>query len=362
MSAIAVTGVGGSLGRRLVARLSAVADVARIVGIDRSPPEGLAAPRFTFHEADPGTADLTDVLRGIDVVIHLGGGLEPVRDDAAVRTREVDAARRVAEAAATAGVARLLLVSSSLVYGAHPDNDVPLTEDSELRDTPGFAAAEHAVEVERWLTRWREAHPKVSVAVLRLALLAGPGLDTVVTRAFEAPRIPAVRGHRPPLQFLHPDDAVGAVVHALTAGLDGAYNVAADGWLSYDEVTAIVGRRSLEVPEEVAYSGAAGVYALRLGDLPPGFVALFVHPCVMSNAKLTETGWCPRYSNRDAVAALAAEHAPFVTIGRFRARWSTLWQGAAAAAVLAVVGLGRWSRARRRRRAVLTADERPPAD
>jgi UDP-glucose 4-epimerase len=357
VSAIAITGVGGNLGRRLVARLASVPDVDRIVGIDRSPPDGVATARFTFHDADPGTADLTEVLRGVDVVIHLGGGLEPVRDDAAVRTREVDAARRVAEAAAAAGVARLLLVSSSLVYGAHPDNDVPLTEGSALRDTPGFAAAEHAVEVERWLARWREAHPELSVAVLRLALLAGPGLDTVVTRAFEAPRIPAVRGHRPPLQFLHPADAVDAVAHALEAGLDGAFNVAADGWLSYDEVTAIVGRRSLEVPEEVAYSGAAGVYALRLGDLPPGLVALFVHPCVMSNAKLTETGWGPRYSNRDAVAALAAEHAAYVTIGRFRARWSTVWQGAAATAVLVALGLGRWVRARRRRGAAAAVDE-----
>jgi len=360
VSAIAITGVGGHLGRRTVARLSSVPGVDRIVGIDRSPPDGVATARFTFHDADPGTADLTEVLRDVDVVIHLGGGLEPVRDDAAVRTREVDAARRVAEAAVVAGVGRLVLVSSSLVYGAHPDNDVPLTEDSELRDTPGFAAAEHAVEVERWLARWREAHPELSVAVLRLALLAGPGLDTVVTRAFEAPRIPAVRGHRPPLQFLHPDDAVDAVAHALEAGLDGAFNVAADGWLSYDEVTAIVGRRSLEVPEEVAYSGAAGVYALRLGDLPPGFVALFVHPCVMSNARLTETGWRPRYSNRDAVAALAAEHAAFVTVGRFRARWSTVWQGAAVTAVLVALGLGRWARTRRRRGAAAAVDEGEP--
>ena len=139
-------------------------------------------------------------------------------------------------------------------------------------------------------------------------------------------------------------------MHAVEAELDGAYNVCADGWLSYDEVAALVGRRSLEVPEELAYSGAAGVYALRLGDLPPGIVSLFVHPCVMSNEKLTATGWRPRASNRDAVATLAAEHAPFVTIGRVRARWSTLWR--AGATVTAVLAAGAWRvvRARRRRR------------
>jgi nucleoside-diphosphate-sugar epimerase len=350
VSAIAITGVGGSLGGRLVRQLVAELEPERIVGIDRSAPEGLTAPRFSFLDADPGTADLRDALAGVDVVIHLAEVLEPVRDDALVRTREVDAARRVVEAAHAAGVPRLVLSSSVLAYGAHPDNDVPLHEESALRATPGLASAEHVVEVERWLAGWRSAHPELSVAVLRFALLAGPDLDTALTRAFEAPRLPAVRGHRPPLQFLHPDDAVTAIVHAVEAELEGAYNVCADGWLSYDEVAALVGRRSLEVPEELAYSGAAGVYALRLGDLPPGIVSLFVHPCVMRNEKLKATGWQPRYSNRDAVATLVAEHGPFVTIGRVRARWSTLWRSGAVVSALLVAGVVRLMRARRRRR------------
>ena len=356
MSAVAITGVGGALGRRLVSRLAGDSDIERIVGIDRRPPWGVTAVRFSFIDRDPATADLAPMLSGMDAVIHLGTMLEPVREDAEARTRQVDAARRVCEAAAAAGVPRLILTSSVLAYGPHPDNDVPLTEDHRLRGLPGFAGAEHAREVERWLEGWRADHPEVAVTVLRLALLAGPGLDTVITRAFEAPRLPAVRGHRPPLQFLHPDDAVGAVHHVLRGGLEGAYNVCADGWLSYDEVAAIVGRPPLEVPEEVAYSGAAGVYALRLGDLPPGIVALFVHPCVMSNQALTETGWHPRASNRDALAALAAEHASYVTVGRVRARWSTLWRIGGAVGAALTLGLWRLERARRRRRSATSAD------
>lgn len=349
MSAIAITGVGGMLGRRLVARLAGDDDIARIIGIDRSPPAGVTAVRFSFIDRDPASADLAPLLEGVDTVVHLGALLEPVRDDAEARTRQVDATRRVCEAAAAAGVSHLVLTSSVLVYGPHPDNEVPLTEEHALRGLPGFAGAEHAREVERWLEGWRGSHPELAVTVLRLALLAGPGLDTVITRAFEAPRLPAVRGHRPPLQFLHPDDAVGAIQHAVRNRLDGAFNVCADGWLSYDEVAAIVGRPPLEVPEEVAYSGAAGVYALRLGDLPPGIVALFVHPCVMSNEALVATGWHPRASNRDALAASAAEHASFVTVGRLRLRWSTLWRISGASATAVLLGLWRWRRARGRR-------------
>jgi nucleoside-diphosphate-sugar epimerase len=346
---LAITGVTSTLGPRLLRRLAALPDVTRILAIDRSPPLGVTATGCTFHDADPGTADLRPVLKGVDAVIHLGATLEPARDDAVVRTREVDAAKRVAEAAAEAGVRHLVVISSVLAYGAHPDNDVPLTEDSPIRGLAGLPAADHAAEVERWLDRFRPGHPDVAVTTLRLALLAGPDVDTTLTRALEAPRIPAVRGHRPPLQFLHPDDAVEAITHVVEHELAGAFNVCADGWLSFDEVTAVLGRRSLEVPEEVAYSGAAGAYALRLGDLSPGLVSLFVHPCVMSNDALTATGWRPRASNRDALAALAVEHGHYLTVGRLRTTRTRLATGTVLVTMLGSIGLWRFVRAVRGR-------------
>lgn len=349
MGVIAITGVTSTLGPRLVGRLATVPDTTRILGIDRSPPLGVSVPGCSYHDADPGTADLRPALRGVDVVVHLGAAFDPTRDDATIRTREVDAAKRVAEAASEAGVRHLVVISSVLAYGAHPDNEVPLTEDSPVRGLAGLPAAEHAAEVERWLERFRSTHPGIAVTSLRLALLAGPDVDTLLTRALEAPRIPAVRGHRPPLQFLHPDDAVEAIAHTVTYQLAGTFNVCADGWLSFDEVTAILGRPSLEVPEEVAYSGAAGVYALRLGDLSPGLVSLFVHPCVMSNDALSATGWRPRASNRDAVAALAVEHARYVTIGRVRATRTTLATTTLAATVAGSVAMWRLGRALRGR-------------
>jgi nucleoside-diphosphate-sugar epimerase len=346
---LAITGATSTLGPRVLGRLAVLPDVTRLLAIDRSPPLGVNVPRCSYHDADPGTADLRPVLKDVDVVVHLGAALEPARDDAVIRTREVDAAKRVAEAAAAAGVRHLVVISSALAYGAHPDNDVPLTETSPVRGLAGLPAAEHAAEVERWLDGFRTRHPELAVTILRLALLAGPDVDTLLTRALEAPRIPAVRGHRPPLQFLHPDDAVAAIAHVVEQQVAGTFNVCADGWLSFDEVTAILGRRSLEVPEEVAYSGAAGVYALRLGDLSPGLVSLFVHPCVMSNDALTATGWRPRASNRDAVAALAVEHSRYVTIGRVRATKATLATTTTAAAVLSTAALWRLLRAVRGR-------------
>lgn len=355
MSVIAVTGAGGMVGRRLLAALDADPSVERIIGIDRRAPVGLSSPKVQFQPGDLRDPDLIErlgvVLAGVDVLVHLAFQVDPVHDDEAMRAVNVDGSTAVFEAARAAGIGHLIYPSSVVAYGAHPDNDVPLTEASPLRGIRAFPYAEHKRDVERWLAPWTAAHPDLDITVLRFAALLGPGVENFITRSFEAPRIPTVRGHRPPLQFLHPDDAVSALHHVITERLTGIYNVCADGWLSFDEVTAIVGRGTIEVPEELAYSVTERLWVLGLGEQPPGLLSLFMHPWVMSASKLRATGWQPIHSNRDAVATMAAEHAGFVTVGSLRVRRRTIRRtGGAVAALLGLAGWRQTRRIRRRRR------------
>ena len=346
MSVIAITGVGGMVGRRLVAALDEDPAVTRIIGVDRRMPEGLSSPKLRFRVGDVRDGSIAEALVGADVLVHLAFRVDPIHDGSAMRAVNVDGAATVFEAALAAGVAHLVYPSSVLVYGAHPDNDVPLNESSELRGIPDFPYAEHKLDVERWLAPWIEHHPEMVVTVLRLGALLGPGVDNFITRAFEAPRIPTIRGHRPPLQFLHPEDAVSAMHHVISERLTGYYNVCADGWLSFDEVTAIIGRGTIEVPEEVAYGTVDRMWTLGLGEQPPGVLALFTHPWVMSAQKLAATGWRPRHSNRDAVATMAAEHAGYLTVGALRVRRRDVRTVATGLAVAVALGLWRWRRRR----------------
>jgi nucleoside-diphosphate-sugar epimerase len=342
VTTIAITGAGGQLGRRLVRALDADPAVTRIVGLDRHPPHGLGPTRFEYRPVDVRDTDWDSALSGVDVLVHLAFVVDPVHDLDAMRETNVIGTRNVFEAAARAGVRRIVYPSSVVAYGAHPDNDVPLTESSPLRGIAGFPYAEHKRDIEQWLSVWRDEQPDIQLTVLRFALLLGPGLQNFVTRSFEAPRIPLIRGHRPPLQFLHPDDAVSAIRHVIDHGIAGTFNVCADGWLSFDEVTAIVGRRTVEVPEELAWSTTERVWKLGIGEQPPGLLALFMYPWVMSAQRFADTGWRPRHSNRDAVAAMAAEHAGHVSLLGLRARRKTV--RLTAVAILAVkVGLGWWA-------------------
>ena len=339
MTTVAVTGVGGVLGRRLVESLDADRDVTRIVGLDVRAPEGLSSPKLAFRVADVREGDYEEVLRGCDTLVHLAFQFDPSRDEAEMHAVNVEGTRAVVAAAARAGVRKVVYVSSGMVYGAHPDNDLPLTEDSPLRANLQFGYAEHKLEVEEWLWPWAREHPDVTLTVLRPSIMAGAGIANFITRQLEAPRFPAVKGHKPPMQFVHVDDVTAALVHALEHDLPGAYNVTSDGWLSFDEVTALLDRPVLQLPEEVAFSTAERLWELGVGFAPPGQLHYLMHPWVLSVDKLRETGWRPRYSNRDALAELLADHADWISVPGLRVRRSMLRGVVAVAGLALALGL-----------------------
>jgi nucleoside-diphosphate-sugar epimerase len=354
VTTIAITGVGGLLGRRLVSALDARPDVDRIVGLDIRRPMGLTTPKLVFRQADVRDPAVADTLHDVDVLVHLAFQMDPIHDEATMRAVNVDGTRNVLEAARAAGVRQVVYPSSVVAYGAHPDNDLPLTEDSPLRGTPGFNYSEHKRDVERWLWPWLETVDDLEVTVLRLALVLGPGVQNFVSRIFEAPRIVLVKGHKPPLQFVHVDDVVAAVQHVIGRRLTGVFNVSAEGWLSMDEATAIVGRRTLALPEEVAFSVAERLWDLGLGEQPPGMIHHFMHPWVMTPAKLVATGWSPEHSNRDALVEAAREHRDHVAFLGLRADRRAV--RAAAAAAVGLAGLAAVRAARRQGRARHRAD------
>jgi nucleoside-diphosphate-sugar epimerase len=349
VTTIAITGVGGYLGRRLAQALDRRDDVDRLIGVDVRRPLGPTASRLEFRQADVRDPDLATALHDADVVVHLAFQMDPIHDEATMRAINVDGTRNVFQAARRAGVGRVVYLSSIVAYGAHPDNDLPLTEDSPLRGTPDFNYSEHKRDVEAWLWPWASRVDDLEVTVLRSALVLGPGVQNFMSRLLESPRFLLVKGHKPPMQVVHVDDLVSAIVHAIDRGLVGVYNVSCEGWLSMDEVTALVGRRTLEVPEEVAYSVTERLWRYGVGEAPPGVVQHLMHPWVMSPAKLVATGWQPTHSNRDAVVEAVREHREYLALLGVRTSKRTV--RTATLAVAGLAGLAAVQVARRRSRA-----------
>jgi nucleoside-diphosphate-sugar epimerase len=359
MTAVAITGAGGLLGRALVAAL-ADPDVAlglhggplsRLVAIDVLAEEALAErlapaahPMVVPLRRDVRDADLAAALAGVDVVVHLAFQMDPIRDTAAMRDVNVEGTRNVMEAARAAGVRRVVHLSSVVAYGAHPDNPVPMGEGQALRANAGFPYSEHKRDVEAWLWPWHAgtAGDGPALTVLRSAAVLGPGVQNFLSRVLELPLLPIDPALLPPLQFVHLDDVVGAIVHALRTPIDGAFNVAPDGWLEPEDVLRLTGMRTAAMPVERTRAVLALAERLGVGELPPAALELFLHPWVLANDRLRATGWAPRRTNEEALLAAVAEHAGWVALGRLRAPKRTLAAaGAVAAAGLVLAALRR---------------------
>lgn len=346
MSTVAVTHASRPVGRALLERLDGDPAVERVVALDtQAPPMPVA--KLDFRPVDLRDRVLDVKLADVDVIAHLGCGDELDFDVDVRFARTVSATRNLLEAAGRAGVRRFVHRSSAMVYGAHPDNPVPLDEQRPRRANPEYPPAHQHALAEELVEQFDAAHPGTDVVVLRPVTVLGPGEDHVLVSHLEAPRLLTVRDREPPLQFVHSDDLAEALHLAATTSMVGVYNVAADGWLSLAELCGVLGVRRVSVPEAWAYAAARWLWQQRLWPLPPGGLPLLTEPWVVRSDRLRAQGWTPERSNREIVREFAAEHHAWVRLGPWRLRRRSV-RVAGTAAVAGAAGM--WYGQRRLRR------------
>ena len=302
---IAVTGVAGVLAQRLLPLLDAMDGIDRIVGLDVREP-ARRVRRFEFHRVDVASSDLTAVLDGVETIVHLAGVDSDGTDGALLTHVNVEGTRKVLEAAATVGVRRIVQTSSAAVYGAWPNNPIPITEDAALRPNPGFLPALHDAENERRLAAVVRARHPATVGGNHAphGARSSDRVRTASSRARRLGRPPvSVRGAARPIQVVHVDDAASALALAVTRDLDGVYNVAADGWVSDATVRSLVGGGPPALPDDLARRVLQALWSSGLGDAPPEVLPYLVHPWVVANDRLRAQGWTPAHSNESAIAA-----------------------------------------------------------
>ncbi len=345
---VAVTGAAGYLGSRLIADLCADDRVERVLGFDIQAPS-FEHPKFVFDTVDVRNAMLKSRFQGVDVVVHLAFIMDPIKDEALMRDVNLNGSHNVFRSAAEAGVRKIVYTSSSIVYGAHPDNDFPLTEESPLRANLDFNYAAHKLEVEYIVKEIREEFPKLLFVVLRPAIVFGPHADNAWSHQLEAPVLFGIRGYAPPLQFVHEEDVVRALVFAVFEDLDGAYNLAAEEWIERDEIFELTGRRSMQIGEARAFSLADRLWERGIGEAPAGMLHYVMHPWVMSVDRLTAAGFSCSRSGREALEATIARSRGYVRLGRNRISKRRFAAGAAAGAgAFGTLALVRSARSRAR--------------
>jgi UDP-glucose 4-epimerase len=135
----------------------------------------------------------------------------------------------------------------------------------------------------------------------------GPGLRTSWSRLFALPVVPAILGFDPRLQFVHEDDIVGCLEHAVRNELPGVYNCAPDGVLALSEVVGLLHKPLAPVLPPVG-TGLAAAAAKRIGvRLPPEVLRLMRFGRALDNRRLKATGFRYRYTTRETIVRVAED-------------------------------------------------------
>jgi nucleoside-diphosphate-sugar epimerase len=278
-----VTGADRGLGALLVDRLRGHPDLAELRAVSGDEPR--LAARF----------------RGADVVLHFALPLDSVTPDGS-SVRLASAMLRAAGA-----VPRVVVVTSAMVYGADPANDLPLAEDAELNAPDDGGLVTDLLAVEQLAAAARPGGATDGLTVLRPAMIVGRGADTVLTRHFAGPRLLHLQGERPVWQFCHVDDLLSACEYAVLGRVAGAVTVGAEGWLEQETVEAASGMRRVSVPAGLAFGTAERLHRFGASPAPPSELRYVAYPWVIPSTRLLEVGWRPSYDNVAALQALLSD-------------------------------------------------------
>jgi UDP-glucose 4-epimerase len=200
-------------------------------------------------------------------------------------------------------VEKLVVKSSSTVYGAGPADPALFTEDMEPRHLPTSGWAKDSVEVESYVRGLARRRPDLTVTTLRFANFLGPTANTPMAQYFSLPVVPTVFGYDARLQFVHEDDGLEVIRLATVGEHAGIYNVAGDGVLSLSQAIRRAGR--VEFPVIPPLVGLVGRWVRRGGfaDFSPEQIRLLTHGRAIDTTRLKrQFGFEPRFTTEETFA------------------------------------------------------------
>ena len=306
---VLVTGIGTFWGGRTAQIIEQDPSVEIVVGLDTRAP-AVPLERTEVVRADSSYSIFSRLVRAteVDTILHthLEVDSTTIGFRALHETNVIGTMNLLAAAGAPgSSVRKVVLKSSTLVYGSSPKDPYFFGENAG-RAAPARTRVERSLlEVEGYLSDFADDHPEVVVSRLRFSNVLGPDLDTPLSRALRLPVVPEIFGFDPRLQFTHQDDVLGALCFTARHDVPGIFNVAGDGTLTWSDVCRLVGRR--RVPISPWGTGVAAGALRRLGivDLPLEVLNLLRFGRGVDNRRFQDAGYRYRFTSAGTVEDFA---------------------------------------------------------
>ena len=305
---ILVTGAAGYIGGRMVEILCQKDWVETVVGTDIKP-SNQKSPKYQFIKKDI-LESMDDILSRyrIDAVVHAAYILPPIHNRKHMEDINKGGTRNVLDACVKAGVRQILYTSSTTAYGFYPDNDSPLTEDSPLRGNDDFTYAKNKKEIERTLLDFTSQHPEMTVTIVRPCFVVGPGFNNPMAEHLKK-KFVTLPSRTLPWQFVHEEDLIHVMALLLEKRIGGAFNVTAEGTITFAEMVKILGNIRIPLPWWLLFPLNNLSWFLRLSFItrfPSPAMRMMVNPWIASSRKLaSQTGYRFKYDSRQAFESFA---------------------------------------------------------
>lgn len=269
MKTLAITGLFSPLGRHLAQAASQQG--MRVLGIDLKPMTRPLAD-VEFIEADIRNPLLSELFKAekVDTVVHCAFRWRQRRSEE-VFDSNVLGTMRMLGAAALAGVRKVVLPSSTVVYGASPEHPAFLDEGSAFAGRPSYAFVRELREVENFVNGFRRQQSEMVITSLRFANILGGGVASPLAQLLSLPAPPILLGFDPMFQVIHHDDAVAALLHCLAHDCDGVYNIAARPAMPLLKIMALAATPPLPILHPLVYLGfrSGRLLSPKIYDLAP---------------------------------------------------------------------------------------------
>jgi UDP-glucose 4-epimerase len=298
-----ITGVSGGQGRLLASRM---ADLYDVVGTDTDPWPG-HPKNVHVHTVDVLKKKFEDVFRRErpHAVVHLGQ-IRHFRTEPERRHQvNVIGTRRLLEFCAKYSVRQLVVVSSSYVYGALPENPYLLDEDAPLNSSRTYPEMRDLVELDTLAGAHLWKYPKMATVVLRPVNTLGTHVHSSIATYLRLGYVPTVLGFNPMTQFIHEEDLTEAIALVLEKRPRGVFNVTGPGEVPIRVAIQETGGTAVPLPEFVARALFGRLFRLGLFHTPPGAIDYIKFPCTVSGKRFIQsTGFKPLFTLEETFASM----------------------------------------------------------
>ncbi len=302
-----VTGGSGFLGINMVRHLLAHGVKPRV--LDIAPFDYPEKAQVEFIKGDVrNTGDVAKAMEGVRWVIHAAAAL-PLYPEKDIYTTQIDGTRNILAAAKTAGVERIVHISSTAVYGI-PDHH-PLYETDKLDGVGPYGKAK--IKAEELVEEARKGGQ--CVAVIRPKSFIGPerlGVFVLLYDwAHDGHNFPMIGSGKNTYQLLDVEDLCDAIALCLTLPADkvnDTFNIGAKEYASMREDYQVVLDKAGFGKRIIGFPAAPAIWGLRVLEflhLSPLYKWVYETACEDSFVSIEKAekilGYAPKYSNKAAL-------------------------------------------------------------